>query len=135
MPHLIIEYSANLRERLALPSLIERMHATALETGVFPIGGLRTRAAEREHYRIADGHPANGFVHVTARIGHGRDAPTRMRAATMLFDALCAQLQPLFEDSPLGISFEVQELDPVLNFKKNNLHDCVKARTAGKERP
>ena len=135
MPHIIVEYSSNLRDALEPDRLIERLHAAALDTGVFPIGGLRTRAVERTQYRIADGHPDNAFVHVTARIGHGRDAPTRMRAGQALFDALCAHLAPLFERVPLGISFEIQEIDPVLSFKKNNLHDYVKARQAGRERP
>ncbi|MCP5266524.1 MAG: 5-carboxymethyl-2-hydroxymuconate Delta-isomerase [Burkholderiaceae bacterium] len=135
MPHIIIEYSANLREAIRLPALIDHLHATALTTGVFPLGGTRTRAAERTHYRIADGHPDNGFVHVTLRIGHGRDLPTRERAGRTIFDALCEFLGPVYETRPLGISFEVQELDPVLNFKQNNLHDYVAARKAGQEKP
>ena len=135
MPHIIIEYSANVRDRLRLGSLIERLHATAIGTGVFPLGGTRTRAAERSDYRIADGHPDNGFVHVTMRMGHGRDADTKARAAQTVFDALCEHLAPLFDAAPLGISFEVQEIDPVLNFKKNNRHESVKARQAGREKP
>jgi 5-carboxymethyl-2-hydroxymuconate isomerase len=135
MPHIIIEYSANVRDRIRLGSLIERLHATAIGTGVFPLGGARTRAAERSDYRIADGHPDNGFVHVTMRMGHGRDADTKARAAQTVFDALCEHLAPLFDAAPLGISFEVQEIDPVLNFKKNNLHEYVKARQAGREKP
>ena len=130
MPHIIVEYSANLRDKIAVPQLIEVIHTTALSTGVFPLGGLRTRAVERRDYRIADGHPDNGFVHVTLRIGHGRDAATKLRAGQTVFDAACAHLQPVFDSTPLGISFEVQELDPVLNFKKNNLHEYVSQRQA-----
>ena len=135
MPHIVIEYSSNLRDRLGLDALIERLHATAIGTGVFPLGGARTRAVERTHYRIADGHPDNAFVHVTLRIGHGRDPETKRRAAQAVFDALCEHLGPLYERIPLGISFELQESDPVLNFKKNNLHEYVRARQAGKARP
>lgn len=128
MPHIIIEYSANLRERMNLRGLIDEVHAVALTTGVFPLGGLRTRAEERIDYRIADGHPDNGFVHVTLRIGHGRDQATKLRAGQTVFDAVCRYLQPTFDRWPLGISFEVTEIDPVLNFKKNNLHEYVKER-------
>ena len=130
MPHIIIEYSANIRAKIDLTRLIDVIHASALTTGVFPLGGLRTRAAERSDFCIADGHPDNGFVHVLLKIGHGRDAATKLRAAQTVFDATCAHLQALFDNSPLGISFEVQELDPVLNFKKNNLHDYLKRRQA-----
>jgi len=135
MPHIIVEYSSNVRDRLDLDRLIERLHTTAIGTGVFPLGGTRTRAAERTRYRIADGHPDNAFVHVTLRIGHGRDAQTKERAARAVFDALCEHLAPLYDAAPLGISFEVQEIDPALSFKKNNLHEYVAARQAGRERP
>jgi 5-carboxymethyl-2-hydroxymuconate isomerase len=135
MPHIVVEYSANLRERLGPDALLARLHAAAIATGVFPPGGTRTRAAERAHYRIADGHPDNGFVHVTMRIGHGRDAPTKQRAAQSVFDALCAELATLFDASPLGVSLELQEIDPATSFRKNNLHDYVAARAAGRQRP
>src|SRR5699024_3894031 len=121
MPHIVIEYSGNLHERIDLPVLIERMHETALATGVFPLGGTRPRAAERGHSRIADGHPANGFVHVSMMIGAGRDDATKQRAAQAVFDVLVEHTARLFEQSPLGLSLEVRELDPALSFKHNNL--------------
>jgi 5-carboxymethyl-2-hydroxymuconate isomerase len=128
LPHLIIEYSANLEEHLGLDGLMDELHRTALETGVFPIGGLRVRAHPTEHYRIADCDPANGFVHVTAMIGHGRPLEVRQRAGERLFAALTAYLEPLFNERPLAISFNIQEFDPVLSYKKNNLHRYVAAR-------
>lgn len=130
MPHIVVEYSANLRERIGLHPLLERLHETAIATGVFPLGGTRTRAVERTAYRIADGHPDNAFVHVTLRIGHGRDLDTRRQAGQRVFDALCAELAPVLATSPLAISFEVQEIDPDLSFKRNTVHEHVAAREA-----
>lgn len=80
MPHLIIEYSANIEARLGLDALMDALHRTALETGVFPLGGLRIRAHRADHYRVADCDPANGFVHVTALIGHGRSLEVQQQA-------------------------------------------------------
>jgi 5-carboxymethyl-2-hydroxymuconate isomerase len=128
VPHVIVEYSANIRGRISPDDLIRRVHEAALRTGVFPIGGIRTRAAERSCYRIADGHPDNAFVHVIMRIRHGRDLETRRRAGEEVFHEVCNYLEPLFERSPLGISLEVQEIDPDVSFKRNNLHEYVSAR-------
>ena len=130
MAHIVIEYSANLRERLDLPGFLQAVHGAALATGVFPIGGIRTRAYEAEHYVVADGHPDNAFVHISLRVGHGRDVDTRKRACEAIFAVACRQLGPLYEELPLGIALEMQEIDPVLTFKKNNLHDYVKRRAA-----
>ena len=130
MPHLIIEYSANLDRRLDIPALVGAVHAAALETGVFPIGGLRTRAARRDIYRIADGHGDNGFVHVQARIGAGRAAALRQQAAEHIFAALVVATANLFAGHPLGLTLEVVEIDPVGSLKLNNLHEIVAARRA-----
>lgn len=128
MAHIVIEYSAGLRDRLELPVLLSAVHQAALQTGVFPIGGLRTRAYEAQHYVIADGHPDNAFVHLSLKVGHGRDVDTRKRACETIFEAVCRQLAPIYASQPLAISLEMQEIDPVLTFKKNNLHEHVRKR-------
>lgn len=131
MAHIVIEYSAGLRGWLDLPAFLAAVHQAALSTGVFPIGGIRTRAYEAQHYVIADGHPDNAFVHLSLKVGHGRHLETRKRACETIFEAACRYLAPLFETLPLGISLEMQEIDPVLTYKKNNLHDYVKRRQGG----
>ena len=128
MPHLIVEYSANIEDQIALDALLDKLHTCALGTGVFPLGGLRVRAHRADAFRIADKAPNNGFVHVTALIGHGRPLDVQQRAAEELFAVLTKHLEPLYDKSPLALSLNVQEFHPVLNFKKNNLHEYVKRR-------
>lgn len=128
MPHLIVEYSANIERDIALDALLDKLHACALRTGVFPLGGLRVRAHRTDHYRIADKAPENGFVHVTALIGHGRALDVQQRAGEQLFATLTEHLAALYDKSPLALSLNVQEFHPVLNFKKNNLHEHVQKR-------
>ena len=91
MPHLIVEYSANLERDLDIPRLVAAIHAAALETGVFPVGGIRTRAERREVYAVADSHPDNAFIHVQARIGSGRTPEVRQQAAEHIFAAVKAE--------------------------------------------
>jgi 5-carboxymethyl-2-hydroxymuconate isomerase len=128
LPHLIVEYSANIEDQIALDELLDKLHTCALGTGVFPLGGLRVRAHRTDAYRIADKAADNGFVHVTALIGHGRPLEVQQRAGEELFTAITAHLDALYERSPLAISLNIQEFHPVLNFKKNNLHEYVKRR-------
>jgi 5-carboxymethyl-2-hydroxymuconate isomerase len=128
LPHLIVEYSANIEDQIALDALLDKLHTCALGTGVFPLGGLRVRAHRADAFRIADKAPDNGFVHVTALIGHGRPLDVQQRAAEELFAVLTKHLEPLYDKSPLALSLNVQEFHPVLNFKKNNLHEYVKRR-------
>lgn len=135
MPHLTIEYSKNLTAALDVQALVDRLHAATLDTGLFEIGALRTRAAARRHYRIADGHPDNGFVHIVLRMRQGREAAAKRRAGELIFAAACDALAPIFDAVPLGISFEIQEIDPELSFKRNTLHEIVRQRRSSTGEP
>jgi len=134
VPHLFVEYSANIEDKIQLEELLDQLYASALDTGVFPLGGIRVRAHSTAHYRIADCSPDNAFVHVTAMIGHGRPLDVKRRAGEMIYSTLCTHLDDLFSSSPLAISFNIQEFHPELNFKKNNLHEYAKSRGQGKDR-
>lgn len=128
MPHLIVEYSANLEADLAMREVIDALHAAALETGVFPIGGVRVRASRRDIYKVADGHPDNAFIHVQARIGTGRTPEVRAKAAETIFERLKVMTADVYARRPLGLSLEIVEIDPVGSLKHNNLHEAVAAR-------
>ena len=128
LPHLIVEYSANVEARVELDRLLDRLYETAVASGMFPLGGIRVRAYRADDYRIADCHEDNGFVHVTAIVGAGRSLERRTEVSRQLFDALCDELSAAQATSPLAISFNMREFDAVLNFKKNNLHEFVDKR-------
>jgi len=128
MPHLTVEYTANLEHRLDVPGLIEMLHTTAAAIEAFPLAGIRTRAVRLDHYRVADGHPDNAFVHLRLRIAHGRSLAVRRAAGEALFAALSGFLQPILDDSPLAISFEIEEIHPELNFKQGNIRDYLARR-------
>ena len=129
MPHLIIEHSGNLQDRVDLSSLVTQIHSAALATGVFPEKGLRTRLVSRLDYLIADGDPDNAFVHLVIRIGSGRNLETRRRAGEEIFQALCQALATDQEKNPLALSCEIQEIDPELSWKKNNLAEWIAKRS------
>jgi len=122
LPHITVEYSANLDPILDVPALLGTVHRTALSTGMVEIGGLRTRAERREHFVVADGNAANAFVAIRCRVGAGRDEATRARFAEDVFAAATEFLDGMFQTTPLAISLEVAEIDPVGSMKRNNLH-------------
>jgi 5-carboxymethyl-2-hydroxymuconate isomerase len=128
MPHLIVEYSANLNNRIDIFKLVETVHHAALRTGVFEVAAIRTRAAGRDYYVIADGHRDNAFVAIFVRVAPGRPPETRRRVGQEIFDAACEFLKNVYETTPLAISLEVQEIDNTAAFRKKNLDRIIKAR-------
>ncbi len=121
MPHIIIEHSANVAEVIDIDALVATVHAAALDDGLPALDALRTRAVARQHYRIADGDPAYGFVYVTARIGPGREPATIERFLTRLIDTVDEALTPSRSDHPVAISAEVQLIDPTMRINRNHV--------------
>lgn len=130
MPHFIVEYSANLEPAVNIGELLSCVHKAAVVSGIFPLKGMRTRAARRDYFEIADGHADNAFVHITARIGQGRSVEVRQQASELIYEAACEYLRPVFEQRPLAISFEMQEIDADTSFKFNNIPEWMERRQA-----
>ena len=127
MPHFTIEYSANLEPRLDMATVVEVVRRAAVETGIFPLGGIRVRAIRCEHYAIANGDPSFGFLDMVLRLGEGRDLATRQKAGEHIFKALSAHLDPLFAKGKFALSFDMQINDKNTSWKRNNLHEALKA--------
>lgn len=129
MPHLVIEYSANVAEHVDISRLVDALHDAALASGVAPVDALRTRAVQHDHYAVADRQPDNAFVAVTARLGAGRSHEDQQRFLAALIDAL---------DDAVGtagrtmmLSVEYQEIDPDRRINRNHLRALVHERSPG----
>lgn len=133
MPHIIVEYSANLDTEIDIAKLVHDIHQTALATGVFEIGAVRTRAARRDVYEIADGDPDNAFLHVVLRVAQGRDVATRKRVAQAILDAVVSATASVFRRSGLGLSVEIGEIDSATSVRLNNLHERAAAKRQGRQ--
>jgi 5-carboxymethyl-2-hydroxymuconate isomerase len=126
MPHFSIEYSGNIEPSVDIAAVCELLRKAAVETGIFPLGGIRVRAIRCEHFAIADGRADLGFLDVLLRIGEGRDLATRRAAGAHIFAALSAHLDPVFAQSKFALSFDIQINDKETSWKRNNIHDVMK---------
>ena len=126
MPHLIVEYSANLTAAADVAALLHAVHDAALATGLAPLDGLRTRAERRTEYVIADDHPDNAFVAIVARLGPGR-SPAEKHA---LLDALIAAAERSLGAAVVNVmlSAEFQEIDAQFRINRSHLRETIAAR-------
>jgi 5-carboxymethyl-2-hydroxymuconate isomerase len=129
MPHFIVEYTANLEPEGDLPGLLQKINATMIaQGGVFPIGGIRSRAIRLDCYRMADGEADYAFVHATLKIGAGRDEATRKRAGNALFEVMKSHFAALYDKRYLALSMEIAEFSEAGTWKHNNVHTRFKGR-------
>jgi 5-carboxymethyl-2-hydroxymuconate isomerase len=128
MPHIVIEYSANLAEVVDIQDLVDGVHAAALADGLPALDALRTRAAVRDHFRVADGRPEFAFVAVVARIGPGRSADDKRRFLGVLIEAVDGRLEPVADRCQVALSAEIQEIDPELRINRNHVRTAMSER-------
>lgn len=90
MPHFHVEYSGNLEDKIDMAGLCECIRATAAGIDAFPMPGIRVRATRVDHYAIADGNPAHGFIDISIRLRAGRSDDLKQDAAERIFEAVRA---------------------------------------------
>lgn len=125
MPHFTIEYSANLDDRIDMREIVELVRQAAVETGIFPVGGIRVRAIRCDTYAIADGRDGFSFLAMLLRLGEGRDLIARKHAGEHIFGKLSRYLDDLFTDEGFALSFDMQVNDKETSWKRNSIHDLL----------
>lgn len=121
MPHIQIDYSASLADAVAQGRLVDRVHQAAIDSGIFPVWGIRTFARAVDDCRVGNGQAGNGFVNLSVRIAPGRSLALRQRIGQLLFGAVLDAMGPLFDKHRLGCQLEVTEFDAALSVYQNNL--------------
>jgi 5-carboxymethyl-2-hydroxymuconate isomerase len=121
MPHLIVEYSANLEDSLDVRHLVAGVHQCVIDSKLAEIPAIRSRAERRDVCIIADGDPNNGFVHITARLRIGRPEETRKALADALLAAAEKSLQNAYAKHAIAVTVEIEEIDNVTS-RRNTIH-------------
>lgn len=129
MPHFYAECTSNIRQQADLPALFARVNQALADTSIFPLAGIRSRAIWLDTWQMADGKQDYAFVHMTLKIGHGRSEESRQQVAEMLFSLIKDHFAALMASRYLAISFTLEELHPLLNYKQNNVHALLSKGT------
>lgn len=123
MPHFIVEFTSNIKAEARIPELLARVNQILIaQDGVFPIGGIRSRAIELTDYCIADGQADYAFVHCNLKIGSGRTDAQKKQVCDQLFETIKAHFADLFAKRYLALSLELNEFSETGTYKHNNIH-------------
>ncbi len=127
MPHLIIQYSANIENSLDMPAFCDTLYQVMLDSGVFPLAGIRVRAFAANHVVIADKLAENGFIDMVIRMGEGRSAEDRERVGEAIMSAATESCSELMSAPHFALSLEIVEISRQFSWKKNTLHARLSA--------
>lgn len=127
MPHIIVEYTDNIKNDANIPNLLEKINGVLIaRSPLFPTGGIRSRAIELQDYRVADGKEDDAFVHVTLKIAAGRSEEDKKAVCDELFEMIKDHFAELFAERFLALSMELIEFSEVGTYKHNNIHKRFK---------
>jgi 5-carboxymethyl-2-hydroxymuconate isomerase len=123
MPHIVVEYSANLEDHIDVGELLTSIHTAAASHALVSLAGLRTRAMKREQYVVANGDARNLFVAVIARLNGDRGQEPLLEIRDLLMVACSDSLSQIREEQPLALSVEVQAIDAAMRINDNSIRD------------
>jgi len=128
VPHMAIEYSANLDAKVDMSELCTLVSRIILDSGLFEPGAIRVRAFRAEAYAIADRLPENGFIDMNFRIGKGRSEAEKKSTGEAIFAAVADHLSSLFATPHFALSLEIREIDAEFSWKKNAIHPRLRGK-------
>lgn len=128
MPHLTIEYSANLEAAVDFDALCVALQGVLLASGLFELGALRVRARPCPHFSIADRLPENSFADMILRIGAGRSDAEKVVVGRALMACAETHFAPQLARPHFALSLEVQEISALLSWKTNAIHPRLRIK-------
>lgn len=125
MAHFQIDYSPNLEQRLDIAGLCRVIRDAAVESGVFPVAGIRVRATACSHVVMADGHPDHAFLDISIRLRGGREMDAKKSATDLIFSAAERYCQALMSSSSFMLSLEMRDIDPELSPRASSIRQYL----------
>ena len=133
MPHVVLQYTANLETEVDMPALCREIAAVLVEQKdeaggpLFPVGGTRVLAYPAQVYAVADGKGDYGFCYINIRIAGGRSEAAKKRSGDAVLAKVQARFAAAFDKKPIGVTVQIDESPgQVYDAKHSNLHPLFK---------
>lgn len=137
MPHLKIDYSANLDDCADIGTLCQALAARLAGMHdrrgqpLFPRAGTRVLACPAPHHAVSGGRAEFAFMYLNLRITPGRDKSLIDGAGDALLATVKEHFAPLLAARPIGVTLHIDEVAPAYEGKYGNLASHLAARSFG----
>ncbi|ENC6730792.1 5-carboxymethyl-2-hydroxymuconate isomerase [Vibrio navarrensis] len=91
MPHLVLEYSNSVEERINVPGLLEDLHQVALDCGLFDKPSVKSRTLRCHHWLVGEEGDSVDFIHVSFDLLSGRGEEQKRELSRQLMAVLQEQ--------------------------------------------
>ena len=129
MPHVVVQYTANLEAEVDMPALCREIAAVLVEqkdeagAALFPVAGTRVLAYPARVYAVADGKGDYGFCYINIRIAAGRSDAAKKRSGDAVLAKVQGRFAAVFGKNPVGVTIQIDESPgQVYDAKHSTLH-------------
>jgi 5-carboxymethyl-2-hydroxymuconate isomerase len=116
VPHLTLEYTANLTPAADLARLLLELHRAIAGAAGIQLENFKSRAIRRDLYAVGPGESDEGFVHLEIAVFGGRPPETRDEVGRTSLAILVCHF-----GSAVQITVEIREMDRAAYFKNSPL--------------
>ena len=117
MPHLTLEYTANLSD-FDPTGILEALNRTMADSGLFDEADIKSRALRLDAFRIGTSATPRAFVHAKVSLMPGRSLEARQQLSASLLAALSPRIQ-VAPGIEVQLCVELFEIDKSTYTKEN----------------
>jgi len=110
MPHLRLEYTANIAQKVDFQALFADLQGALSRVGGIPMANFKSRAYRLDAYRIAEGSPDQAFVHLDIRMFEGRPDDLKQAMLAAVMDVLKSHYAATGAGPEIQFSVEIQDI-------------------------
>ncbi len=110
MPHLVLEYSANVPDHPDLRRVLLDLHEALMASALFERKDIKSRAVRHDVFAVADGAEDRAFVALSIAILEGRPDEVKAALSEAALDVLLRAFPKLVGGGRGALSVEVREL-------------------------
>jgi 5-carboxymethyl-2-hydroxymuconate isomerase len=110
MPHLVLEYSANVPDRPDLRRVLLDLHQALLASALFERKDLKSRVVRHDVFAVADGAEDRAFVALSIAVLDGRPDEVKAALSEAALDVLIRAFPKLVAGGRGAVSVEVRDL-------------------------
>ena len=110
MPHLVLEYSANISEKSNFKALFAKCHQLLVEQLPTELASCKSRAIQQSDFYLGDGNTHNAFVHLQIKVLPGRTTEKLHNIGNNILPLLKDHFAHSLQTLNLQISLEIQDL-------------------------
>jgi len=117
MPHLVLEYTKNVKFKTNFTDLFTALHKTLKNAANMNMEDCKSRAVKLENYSVSDSKNQSEFAHLSVSILEGRSPDLKQLIGETLLDKLKDAVQTDSQIVDLQITIEIKEMVKSQYFK------------------